>query len=605
MIAGRYRIERLLTRGGQAAVYLAHDTKFDERIALKVAESPTSAAYDRLRERFRREARIGNRLGRTMGFVRAFDWGEITDKVRHLYLALDLVEDAQPLDLDSGTREERLERLRSAARIVAEAHRQGVIHRDIKPENFLQAPDGAIALTDFGLAKVTSDPEEKERPRARPSARLAKGPGAGAALTKTGDWQGTPLFMAPEQFQDMKHADARADVYALGVMLFYAVAGEYPYGRATYKQQLAVREGRSAAPRLLDRAPDAAPDLDALCAQALALDRDRRLRDVDALVAGLDAVLALPPPAKKKARRARAGHRAGRGGRFVVHDGGEGLDERGRRRPRPIGAPQPPTRRRLTVRPTTDDGPEREPIRLPRGLRHGERPGEYVCRRDGSAFVWVPPGNYVMGSDAPDAWQNEQPAHAVTLTRGFFLARFQVTWRQFARFSQKTGHPLPEPRFTIEDDHPVHNVSWQDAQAYCAWAGLRLPTEAEWEWAARGADGRRYPWGDEEPTPSHAQWIGTPSQSTAPVGSFPLGASPFGCHDMSGNLWEWVQDAYGEFPAAVVVDPVGPARGKHRVCRGGAWSSTAPYCRATSRCGISPKIRYLNIGFRVARSATD
>ncbi|MCO5168105.1 MAG: bifunctional serine/threonine-protein kinase/formylglycine-generating enzyme family protein [Planctomycetes bacterium] len=573
VVAGRYRIERLLSRGGQAAVYLAHDTKFDERVALKVAVAATPAGYARLRERFRREARIGNRLGRTAGFVRAFDWGEVPDRPRHLYLALDLVEGAEPLDLESGTREERLARLRSAARIVAEAHRQGVVHRDIKPENFLQAPDGAIALTDFGLAKLRGDADGPRRAAARARPRAAA-----ADLTRTGDWQGTPLFMAPEQFEDMRGTDARADVYALGVMLFFAVTGEYPYARAVLKRQQKVREGQAEAPRLRDRAPDAPAALDALCARAMALDRERRLRDVDAFLAGLDAALT--------ARRARRP-------RLVVHEGKRAGG------PRPMGSPATrgaPAR----LRSTTRGG--REPPRLPRGLRRGEHPGEYVCRRDGSVLVWVPPGAYVMGSDAADAWGNERPAHEVTLTRGFFLGRFQVTWGQFARFCAKTGHGLPAARFVVADDHPVHDVSWRDARAYCEWAGLRLPTEAEWEWAARGGDGRRYPWGDDPPTPRHAQWIATPAQGTAPVGSFLLGASPVGCHDMAGNLWEWVHDGYGDYPEGPVTDPTGVPRAKHRVCRGGAWSSTAPYIRATSRCGVGPAVRYLNVGFRVARS---
>jgi eukaryotic-like serine/threonine-protein kinase len=278
-IGGRYRVVRLLSRGGQAAVHVAHDEKFDVPVALKLAAAATEPAWEALRQRFRREACIGNRLGRTPGFVRAFDWGEVEGRPRCLYLALDLVEGATALDLESGTRAERLARLRRAAALVAEAHRQGVIHRDLKPENFLQAPDGAIALTDFGLAKVQGEPfvDVKTAPSRRRSIV--------ATLTRTGDWQGTAPYMPPEQWQDLKRADARADVYALGVMLFYAVAQAFPYGAGGPRRQKRTLAGHAPEPRLRERA------LDALCASAIALDRERRLPDAGAFVAGLDATL--------------------------------------------------------------------------------------------------------------------------------------------------------------------------------------------------------------------------------------------------------------------------------------------------------------------------
>jgi eukaryotic-like serine/threonine-protein kinase len=153
-IADRYVVEALLARGGMGAVYLAHDIRLGAEVALKVTAS-SGAAEERVAERFEREARIGHRLGvAERGFVRALDWGRIDDS--RLYLVMDLVKGAKSLDLSSGALEERLERWRRAASLVARAHAMGVIHRDIKPANFLQAPDGSIFLTDFGLAKLVS-----------------------------------------------------------------------------------------------------------------------------------------------------------------------------------------------------------------------------------------------------------------------------------------------------------------------------------------------------------------------------------------------------------------------------------------------------------------
>src|SRR5689334_6231413 len=134
VIAGRYTIERELGRGGMGAVFVAKDSKFGGRVALKVA-SVSGLAFDEFKERFAREARIGHRLGRTEGFVRALDWGELDGT--NLYLAMDLVDGASSLDLANGPLRERLERLIRGARLVARAHALGVVHRDLKPQNFL------------------------------------------------------------------------------------------------------------------------------------------------------------------------------------------------------------------------------------------------------------------------------------------------------------------------------------------------------------------------------------------------------------------------------------------------------------------------------------
>lgn len=284
-VADRYVLARELGRGGMGAVYVARDERLGEDVALKLA---FAAEAPEIRERFQREARIGARLGKTAGFVRASDVGEAEGG--QLYLAMDLVRDARPLDLTSGPLEARLARLRDAAKLVAECHRQGVVHRDLKPANFLQETSGKLWLSDFGLAKVREDavPELTERP----------------GLTRSGTAAGTPAFMPPEQFDDVKRVDARADVYALGVMLYAALTGgKLPYeGSVTAIAQRHARVGAGLEPPPApSRIAQVAPDLERLCLASLELERTKRLASADLLVASLDAFLGARPRTPRSA----------------------------------------------------------------------------------------------------------------------------------------------------------------------------------------------------------------------------------------------------------------------------------------------------------------
>ncbi|MCW8139143.1 MAG: serine/threonine protein kinase, partial [Planctomycetota bacterium] len=275
-VANRYVIERKLAQGGMSAVFVALDTKFDRAVALKLA-FPETTDYESFRLRFRREAVIGAMLGRlSTGFVRALDWGELEDA--SLYLVMDLVVDARELELVTGPRHERLERLARAAALVEEVHGLDIVHRDLKPANFLTSPDGKLHLADFGLAKLLGDPEE-ERGRDH---RIGH-------LTSTGLALGTPYYMAPEQ-ASAKHVDLRADVYPLGVMLFLALTNELPY-QGTLPELLSSQQrvlaGIDPAPTARERDATVPPELDALCRRAMALDPQKRLPSVTAFLESL------------------------------------------------------------------------------------------------------------------------------------------------------------------------------------------------------------------------------------------------------------------------------------------------------------------------------
>jgi iron(II)-dependent oxidoreductase len=204
-----------------------------------------------------------------------------------------------------------------------------------------------------------------------------------------------------------------------------------------------------------------------------------------------------------------------------------------------------------------------------------------------------------------EQFANEQPQHRVYLDE-FYIDKYPVTNAQFERFVKATGYKAGDDwrkYYTKgKEKHPVVCVSWNDASAYCKWAGKRLPTEAEWEKAARGTDGRIWPWGNAWDKSKCNLWEGGPA-TTTPVGSYPAGASPYGVMDMVGNMWEWCADWYDEnyyyYRNSPKRNPRGPNTGQWRVLRGGSWMGNITYyLRCAARDHYGPTDTCLNGGFR-------
>ena len=223
-------------------------------------------------------------------------------------------------------------------------------------------------------------------------------------------------------------------------------------------------------------------------------------------------------------------------------------------------------------------------------------------------WVVIAPGSFEMGSTSGEG--DEKPVHRVTLS-GYALARTETTVAQYKACVDAKGCEVPRCGTWGKagmEQHPVNCVSWTQAAAFCVWAGARLPTEAEWEYGARGPEGRKYPWGETSPASAGApvcNWEGRKDgfAATAPVGSFPAGRSPAGLDDMAGNVWEWVADWYGPYQAAEATDPTGPATGSKRVYRGGSFVSfSVSYLRGAYRYHVAPSYAYDILGFRCARS---
>jgi formylglycine-generating enzyme required for sulfatase activity len=228
----------------------------------------------------------------------------------------------------------------------------------------------------------------------------------------------------------------------------------------------------------------------------------------------------------------------------------------------------------------------------------------YLSHLLGQSFVYIPYGSFLMGSHpATDelANPNEQPQHVIHLT-GYWISRYPVTEARYRAFATEANHPLPDNNHQqAADDYPMVDVTWYDALAYCHWlsqrSGLRvtLPSEAEWEKAARGTDGRRYPWGNQQPTSELCNL-----QHSTPVGQYsPQGDSPHGCADMVGNVWEWTRSVYKPYP-------YNPRDGREnmdikdsRVIRGLTSNNAKRFTRCAFRYSLMPQLHLGHLGFRV------
>jgi formylglycine-generating enzyme required for sulfatase activity len=216
-----------------------------------------------------------------------------------------------------------------------------------------------------------------------------------------------------------------------------------------------------------------------------------------------------------------------------------------------------------------------------------------VAEVDGMVGVYVPAGDFLMGSGEEDgeAAADEKPQRTVYLD-AFWMDRTEVTNAQYGRCVEAgacAALVTPRPDTAEQPDYPVQGVAWEQAVNYCEWAGRRLPTEAEWEKAARGKDGRLYPWGNSSPA-AHLLNFDFSRGDVVDVGAYPEGAGPYGVLDMAGNVWEWVADWYGEdyYAEAPAENPPGPEEGTLRVIRGGAWNTAGRAVRAANRFWAAP-----------------
>jgi serine/threonine-protein kinase len=640
---GPYQIVAPLDKGGMATVYKAYQPGMERYVAVKVL--PQYFAHDpHLAGRFLQEAKVLAKLQHPH-ILPIFDFGQAG---HYTYIVMPFIKNGtladwlqgQPLPLP-----EILRVITQVADALDYAHGQGLIHRDVKPSNILMDERGNCLLSDFGIVKLLE---------------------GSASFTTTSGTVGTPRYMSPEQGLG-EPLDRRSDVYSLGVILYELSTGQAPFDAET-PMALMFKQVNTppTTPRQIN--PDLPVAIEAVILKALAKNPDDRYATTvemaqalqsaipDAAAPGaalgnearvMDFVptLELPPsnklpqpPASRLTRLRPAAWAAqifGIGGLVVV----VGFVGWWILRSQNSAVSQTPTHTRvaqivaptntladtLTASPTptptsapTRPAPTRTVLPSPTALPTLGAGVTQTASIDGMTQVYVPAGEFLMGSVVSadtNALSDEKPRRPVTLG-AFWLDSTEVTNAMYAVCVESgvcsaPGQENSATRTYYYTDteyakHPVIFVSWYDARAYCTWAGRRLPTEAEWEKAARGTQGQLYPWGNID-LPPDASLLNFDNRNgdTSRVGSYIFGASPYGAMDMAGNVWEWVADWYrnGYYKDSPDANPTGPETGSLKVFRGGAWDEPGWLVRAATRASGDPQEGYPDVGFRCAADA--
>lgn len=610
----RYRITQLLAVGGFGAVYRAWDSHLNRDCAVKenLENTPEGQAQ------FIRESGLLANLSHP-SLPRVIDYFMVPGQGQ--YLVMDFVEgeDLETIRTASGgalPENQVLSWMRQACEALTYLHNQQppIIHRDIKPANIRITPQGRAVLVDFGIAREV----------------------AGGKTTR-GARAVTPGYSPPEQYTGAG-TDQRSDIYSLGATFYTLLTGV----ELTESIQRMMGPTRTTPPHLLRAGISSGTSLAIM--RAIQPDRSRRFSTIEDFLAGLDHSENGRPLIDRLAWFVGLAILilllGFVGTRFV--------------KPTPILTATPtiavkrssvqiqetaPPTARPTLKSTETRSPDPSPtvgIILPTNTRTIE-PAVRVTD-SGAKVVRIPAGPFLQGSNvelaqneclelypggacAAQDYLDETPIHSVYL-KTFWIHQTEVTNAMYAR-CVAAGKCQPPKRIrsnTVSDyfqnqqyaEYPVIYVAWQDAANYCAWQGGRLPTEAEWEKAARGEDGRLYPWGNEFQggranfcdSACPFEWANKNFSDgfadTAPVGQYPDGASVYDVLDLAGNVWEWTADWYAEryYDSAPGDNPPGPSKGTDRVIRGGAWNCVGSILRGGTRMGEKPGEGFYNVGFR-------
>ncbi len=532
-LGGRYKIEEYIAQGGMSAVYKASDPNLRRAVAVKIIHQHLSNDPQFVR-RFEQEAAAVAKL-RHPNILQVYDFN---NDGRTYYMVMEYIPGQtlkDKLKILSNSNQhlpfkDIIGIMASICEAVAYAHEQGMIHRDLKPANVMLTPRGQVVLMDFGVAKMLSGHDE----------------------TVTGAIIGTAKYMSPEQARG-ERPDGRSDIYALGVMLYEMVAGQPPFDADTTVPIL-LKHVNEPVPDIRKIQKDVPDELVEIIEKALAKNPDDRYQTAAHMAVALKLFNRLgqtTTPATDSQRTVTSKQKQP----TTPSAGGK----------TPALAAAPATR---ILQPLPAAKPNVMKYWLAAGalvvllffvgaagvlayvfsplssgaLATGHEPGADLPSSEG--MVRIAAGSYTIGLDTPD--KDHAARQAVNLTE-FWLDQREITNARYVEFLTATDQPAP-PTWSNgsfpedQGDFPVMGVSWDQAKAFCEWDKKRLPTEAEWEVAARGAEDRLYPWGDNQ------QAVSLPRSGTYKVGTKMTNQSPFGVFDMAGNVWEWVDQPYAPVP---------------------------------------------------------
>jgi eukaryotic-like serine/threonine-protein kinase len=614
ILLGKYRIEALLGYGAFGEVYRVTHLALNVPRALKILRRDTpglgSSEFGDFRARFQFEAQLGARLNSPIANPHLLQVYNYEEKGKLLLLEMEYASGGNLAERLAGLKKQaETLPVQAAAQMgmevaqgLAALHAMDIVHRDLKPSNIMFDQSGHARLADLGLAQVPG------------------GDSLRSQLSSAKSHPGTPAYMSPEQETTRAYLSPASDVYALGLVLFEALTGR-------------MYRGQPPGTHLRELRPDVPGWLDDLLMRMLAEDPKARTWNGQAVAALLQAGVE-EETARQKAAVAQQASEQARQKRLrqAEEPKASAIWSQKASPPSASGASLPWWQRwgvwlaaflvlallafwlsgKLgSGKPATAAPATTVPATVVPALRIGST---WTRPADGMVMVYVPEGKFLMGSTDSDlmAHPGEKPQHSVSLD-AYWIDQTDVTNAMYA-VCVKAGacQPPTQSRSNTHnsyynnpqyDNYPVVNINWMDANAYCTWAGARLPTEAEWEKAARGTDGRIYPWGNQSPDKSLLNYNGSVGDNTA-VGNYPSGASPYGVLDMGGNVWQWVKDWYDAnyYASSPSSNPQGPSSGTYRVLRGGSWSLPADGVRSAIRNRSTPTDDDLNVGFRCSRS---